>query len=194
MLIVLFALPSAYAGFHLEPWVGYAITGLGDTNGDGVEDDKDESAKGPAFGARVGWAAGAFQVGAEFFMAKQTLSFDTAGSTEIDANQDGYGVFIGLDFPVVPIRVYGTYFISSKIEFDPSIGTAGLFTVDELSEGAGWKLGIGFTGLPFVILNLEYQSIHYEKIKGTLLGSTFESEITDGDDYSTVLFSISIPL
>ena len=67
-------------------------------------------------------------------------------------------------------------------------------------EGKGYALGAGFTGLPFVAVNLEYRAITYDKIKqrnGTtvtlpysIAGTAVMNEIEAKD----IVLSVSLPL
>ena len=95
-------------------------------------------------------------------------------------------------------RVWGTYFLKNKLEFDSSTATAASDDSTEIT-GKGFALGAGFTGLPFVALNLEYRSITYDEIKqrdGTKItlpysmgGSVVMNEIEAKD----IVLSVSVP-
>ncbi len=179
ILFFLFSLKS-YSGIHLEPWLGYAVSG-GDDN---------TEVTGPAAGLRLGFSLPlGVEFGGEYFVSGQNLKVD-GDDTEVDYEQDGYGVFLGFNPPVLPLRFYTTYFIESEVGLEPSIGIPGLFTIDGYSNGSGYKAGIGFTGLPFLSINLEYQSIVYDSVE--INGTEFD--LTSGGEYNTVLATVSIPL
>lgn len=178
VLIFLVSLKS-YAGLHIEPWVGYALSG-GDDSSD---------VTGPAAGLRAGFSTLGFEFGGEYFQAQQDLSVDGT-DTDIDFEQSGMGAFVGFNPIAIPLRIYGTYFFESEVTLDPSVGIPGLFTIDEYGDGSGYKLGVGFTGLPFLSLNIEWQSITYDTV--SINGTEFE--LTDGGEYETILFTVSVPL
>jgi hypothetical protein len=54
-------------------------------------------------------------------------------------------------------------------------------------EGTGTKFGIGFTGLPFVDINLEYRSVTYGdcEVSGAKLGQE--------QNYDAYMLSFSLP-
>jgi len=91
------------------------------------------------------------------------------------------GGFIGYEFPVL-FRVYAGYIFSGTGTTKADDGTK-----IEFNEGTGSKVGVGFTGLPFVDINLEYRQMKYPEMT---LGSTD----TDTDTtYSTIMLGLSLP-
>ena len=185
--LLLFSLfiPIANAEVHFEPWVAYALTGGGDTNRDGVENEKDENLTGPAFGARVGYAMGVLSIGAEYFQSNQSLSYTNSSNQRIDVDikQNGLGAFLGFDVPVLPFRFVATYFFGSDYEYDLN------GTIIDLEDGSGFKAGLAFTALPFIELGLFYQAIGYDTVRSGSVTSN-----NSGDDIKTIFFSLAIPL
>ncbi len=181
-LLTAMLIPSMSHAFIIEPWAGYALSG-GDNNSD---------ITGPAFGLRAGYSfIGGFQIGGEYFTAAQEAEYTILSTTTTyDFDQTGMGAFIGWDLPAIPLRFYLTYFFDSEVEFTPSFASI----VDKLKAGSGTKIGVGFTGLPFIVLNLEYQSITYDEAE--LLGQTVTlSDISTSDfGYDTIFLSVSLPL
>ncbi len=147
---------NAVAAVHLEPFLGYLI---GETNHSPKRD-----VKGTDMGARVGYRQLGLALGGEISLSDFT----------IDANPDysfdpmNLGAFVAYEFPIL-IRVYGTYILASK--GDTSGG--------EYSDGTGYRLGVGYTGLPFVAINFEMTHLEYDKYKsgGTTVGSDFEMDM-----------------
>jgi hypothetical protein len=55
-------------------------------------------------------------------------------------------------------------------------------------SGTAMKLGVGFTGLPFISINLEYTKDTVDKTSGTVIG-------TDNDlNHDAYMLSLSLPL
>jgi hypothetical protein len=83
------------------------------------------------FGGRLGLSAMMFTVGAEYAKAD---------------SWDKTAAFVAFKPIVIPLRVYGRYFIDTGL-------------VDSKGEDyTGYGLGVGFTGLPFISINLDYNS------------------------------------
>lgn len=154
-------LSKAQAGLYVDPYIGYGWIGLEDDNDDG----SDETQGGVFAGGRLGYKFTLFSAGVDF----------NSGSTE-DMTRTNTGIFFGVDLPIL-FRFYGTYLLSSDLDFDginPS-----------LDFKDGYTLGAGTTILPFISLNLEYTKVAYEY---SLLGADFD---VDTDSY---LVSVSLPL
>lgn len=166
-LLVLTISINAHAGFLIDPYIGTgSIAGTFDAANAAAEgadiDDVDESLT--AVGSRLGYSFLLVSAGIDY----QMMTVDGDNSTNISA-------FVGVDLPVL-LRFWGEYFISSQVEEEDGISV-------DFADGYG--LGVGFTGLPLVSINLEAQYLNYE-IESS--GAEF--------DYSTVsyLLSVSLPL
>ncbi|MNT19450.1 hypothetical protein D3C72_1547100 [compost metagenome] len=61
--------------------------------------------------------------------------------------------------------------------------------IDGKAEGSGMKIGVGFTGLPFISINLEYIKDDFTKFNGESLDDSF-----DKFDSTAYLLSVSLPL
>lgn len=140
----------AHAGLYLEPYIGY---GMGDSKQGTSKDD----VKGMAYGGRIGYSVMGLAVGVDYMTGK--LNIDSTPSAE--ATPKDLGIFVGYTFPIM-VRAYGVYVPTAKADMTSSSG-------DGDFEGSGMRLGVGFTMLPFVVINLEYTSIEYDKFKGNSL-------------------------
>ncbi|MGE3756691.1 MAG: hypothetical protein AB7H97_02995 [Pseudobdellovibrionaceae bacterium] len=149
-LMSLFFGTQAIAGIHLEPFVGYAMSGKMKTDSFTVAGTTvpagDDSYTGSTLGARVGYSFLGLLGAIEYEMG--TLSVDSASITNL-------GLTVGYTFPIL-LRAYATYVPSSKISLKDS-------DVEMMANGTGTKLGVGYTGLPFVALNFEMAAYTYEK-------------------------------
>lgn len=167
LLVLMFVLPfSANAGLEVEPYLGYTIDGTLSQAG-----ATDSDLSGVGMGARLGYGfLPLLGAGVEFY--KGNLTADASG-TESDFEPTDIGIYASVDFPIL-VRAWATYVLSSKVDV-----AAGEFS------GSGFKLGVGFTGLPFVSINLEYTTINYDELNG--------SSATDVDR-SGIMLGVSLPL
>lgn len=170
---------KVYGDILIEPYVGY---GFGE-----YDDGTPESANGLAFGGRLGFQKFGFMVGAEYQRGIGE-SEETDGSTT-DMTIENMGVFVGYNFPVL-LRVYAGYEFLSNIN---SENTSQDTEVD--IKGTATKVGIGFTPLPLVAINLEYIMAKYDKWEGKSAGYTFpEQELSPETKMNTFLLTVSLPL
>lgn len=184
-LVCLGMLPSAFAGFFVEPYVGYGL-GDGERQTSAGATIADEEWSGPLFGARVGGSTMMLNYGVDY---SRRLEFDheskTNGVTTKNKMDGSYlGAFLGVDFPVL-VRAWASYYFDVSMEDQDGTNKG-----NEVS-GNGYALGVGFTGLPFVSLNLEYRMLDFDEIKDVTTGQT-----TTPADYTAkeLIFSVSVPL
>lgn len=141
--------------FFIEPFVGYEM-------GHGDSDDL----SGIQYGARLGGSTLGFLYGVEYTAA--SLENDV---TNTDTDTTDMGIVVGYEFPIL-LRVYYSHFLKSE-------------TDSNLEGDGGSKIGIGYTGLPFVAINFEAISRKYDELNGASIAET-ETE--------TYAISVSIPL
>lgn len=166
----IFGTASAHAGILFEPYLGYEFGKIKQTGSEDID------VKGPNFGARLGYQTFGFRIGADYMMSIQDAKQGSRPTTDYDTKD--LGVFVGYEFPVV-LQVYANYFISSKADLDPD-------TYTKEFSGDGVRLGAGWTGLPFVVINLEYIMRTYKKYGDTKLAEQIKA--------STVALTVSLPL
>ncbi len=165
MMVASFSLAS-HAGVLIEPYLGtgsYTST----VDADNFDDDPESYT---TLGARLGGSFLLFSAGVDFGMD----TFD--GSTRSNTS-----AFVGFDFPIL-VRAYAKYMISSNLENDD---------LDDLNVDVafndGYVLGLGFTGLPLVSINLEIEKSSY----------TYEDYPILGDldvDFAATTLTVSLPL
>src|SRR5438445_4281870 len=127
----------AHANIMIEPYLGYDM---------GKFTDPDGKTSGAVIGGRLAYKApvmlwfgldGAFETGGKF---------KPDSGTDSDFKRTTFYGVVGVDLPIL-FRVWAGYGFSDEFKFDsPSLK----------STGNNFKLGLGFTGLPFVSLNVEY--------------------------------------
>lgn len=175
-LLILLTISSAKADLLIEPVIGYNFAKMEYKT---ATDNDSFSGSGIGYGGRLGFQQLGFQVGLDYLNSSINID-DDAFDSNVDASE--WAAFVGYEFPVF-LRVYAGYIFSATGEYkDASKNKV------ELSEGSGSKFGIGFTGLPFVDINLEYRTGEFDK---------FEVAGVDGNTdakYSSVFLALSVPL
>ncbi len=131
---------AANAGLLLEPYLGYEMGTFKD-NFEGKMD-------GTMLGARVAWTAPVmFWAGLDYaFTVSAKFKSDTNGVPDSDAKRSTLYAVVGVDLPIL-LRGWVGYGLMNEIKFDD---------YDNKIKGKSTKLGVSFTGLPFICLNLEY--------------------------------------
>ncbi|NQZ01359.1 MAG: outer membrane beta-barrel protein [Bdellovibrionales bacterium] len=168
---------AAFAGFHVEPFLGYSISGNFEQSSDLGDSDGDYVSKGPQLGARIGYGMLGFFGALDYEMSPMTADDDD----EVGIDQTLMGLAVGYEFPIL-LRAYATYVFSAEGTSDSSI--------DAVYKGSGLKLGVGYTGLPFVAINFEVTQLTYDSVESD--SSVFD----DGFDSFTANYytvNVSVP-
>lgn len=157
----------AFSGLHLEPYIGAGKNVTDISFAQAALSDQDDDVSTSHVGARVGYS---------FLLLSAGIDYEMASSSDVSANN--LAVFVGVDMPIL-LRAYGKYYLSSNIDND---------NVDvDFEFKDGYALGVGFTGLPFVSINVEVQSINYE-----FDGSG--GAVTGDASSNVTLLSVSLPI
>jgi hypothetical protein len=140
---------EARAGVLLEPYLGYH------TGKDKAAGQADGDLSGVSFGGRVGYQKLGIMGGLDFMTGSWT---EKISGLSADVTPTQLGAFAGYNFPAF-LRVYAAYLFQNKakVTFNGSSSTV---------EGNGFKLGVGFTALPIVSINLEYATTTTNKRDG----------------------------
>lgn len=157
---------QAFAGFHIDPFLGYE-TGKSKTG------STEYDVTGLSYGARLGWGMLGFSFGGEVALSNLTVK----STPSSDFTGTDLGVFVGYEFPIM-LRAYATYFASSTAKSSSS----------ESTGSGGTRIGVGYTGLPFVTINLEMVSRAFDKSKTGGIESTIDTKV------NTTMLSVSVPL
>jgi hypothetical protein len=187
---------QAQAGLYLEPYLGYAF-GSSETKGKtaGTTTNKHDYNV-PYLGGRVGYGMMGLSLGLDYSMTLGDYDIDVsspAGTTNTDKYANtALGVFANFDFPVLPLRVWGTYFLDWESETKTST-TAG--NVGDTDSGKGIGLGVGFTGLPFLAINLELRKITIDESKDASTGVVTAHPTTAREEpkIQEIILSVSAP-
>jgi hypothetical protein len=162
------SVPKSEAGLLIEPLVGFSTGNIDD----GTDDI---SSKGLSFGGRLGYQNLGFQLGVDYL--NSTLDLEDVPS---DYQISDWAAFIGYKFPIM-LRVYAGYILNS-------VATTEYQNVEtKFEKGNGTKIGIGFTGLPFVNINLEMRQGNWDEVTSGNL--SVEQEIK----YKIFMLGVSVP-
>lgn len=161
---------NARADILVEPYVGFALSGTQENS----DYDVDEDYGGSTIGGRLGWQYLGLFAGADYRMS----TFDIDGD---DFKETQYSAVVGYDFPIL-VRVWGQFVLGGEGDLDNDNNTV-------YKKPTGTILGVGFTGLPFVSINLEMANYTYEEFEGDA-GDDDDSET----DHQHILLSASLPL
>lgn len=182
---------SCFAGIMLEPYIGYES---------GTQSAKYKSTYSPSpstdlggvisgvnLGARLGYDFLGFWAALDYQTGSGQIKFDNSSIKSSDMNRSTTGLTAGFNFPIL-LRVWAGYILKEETKFK------GTGTEDTLN-GNGYKLGVGYQGLPFFSLNLEYYNRNYTDNAGSLKNAGFNF----GDAYAdykhgTYMISLSLPL
>ena len=176
--IVSFHNNKAEAGFMIEPYLGYEIGKMtleGTINNTPIPPVEGDF-NGFNLGARLGFTMLTFSAGVDYMLT----TGDDDNNTESSINH--LGVFVGFDFPVL-LRLYAVYMFSVTNSYKDSNGS------DVDYEGSGYKVGLGFTGLPLVSINLDMIVREFDEETGTVLGLPYELSLKS----ASTMLSISVP-
>lgn len=193
LFALLLATGTAQAGVMIEPYLGYES---------GTQSAKFKSSYLPspntdlggvigasALGARLGYNVLGFWAALDYMAGSGTVKYDTSTIKDSDLTRSTLGVTAGFDFPIL-IRAWAGYILKDDSTFKGS-GT------ETTLSGGGYKLGVGFQGLPFISLNLEYLVRNFNSHKGSAqdagAGYNFDQSYNEYR-HNTYLLSVSLPL
>ena len=176
-------------GFFLEPMITYQNfkadieypnTFLSDSSGD---------VKGTGFGLRLGGhVVDTLFLAADLRYAQPKYQ---DSNFEADAKQSNYGVVLGLQMPILGLRIWGSYIADGVLDPKEDNG------VDlKFKEAKGHRLGAGFHVAMFSI-NVEYQNLKYDSTELEKLGPFTDVnaqdriELTESGYVASVSFPIS---
>lgn len=166
---------SAYAGLLIEPHWGYNLVG----KVDGISGAT--KFNGNQYGARIGAQSFGFMGGLDY--THSAFTYKTVAPVASDEkSRDQIGVFAGYKFPIL-LRFWGAYnfFDKTKQTANGANHVSGYYT-----KGHGTTAGIGFTGLPFLSVNLEYKTSSYNDSSAGALNPKVTTK--------EVVLGVSIPI
>ena len=186
MMLLLCTAQYSHAGLLLEPVLGYS-------SGEILDNDEmaKDSLSGLSYGGRIGYQHSQYQIGFDYLRSSyQVDEMDDFSSQEA-------GIFVAYISPENHVRAYLGYMIYSAIKFSASANVevdGNNVYVDfdaKTTKGSGFKVGVGYTGLPYVNINLEYRRSTFSEYEIEALGQSLS---TSADwELGVGMISVSAP-
>lgn len=149
IMLSLIAIPmSSQAGILLEPYIGMnaTVSEYNTTFG-----KAGEAVAGTIMGFRAGLTFTMFFAAFDYHTGSN-MDYDTKDSSGNTVSLSGdlarTGLSLGANLPVLPFRFWLGYYTGN-------VNTSNAATRAEFKDGSGTKLGVGFTGIPFIDINVE---------------------------------------
>ncbi|OQW52845.1 MAG: hypothetical protein A4S09_08350 [Proteobacteria bacterium SG_bin7] len=156
---------SVSNAIYIEPYLG--VYGTGKSTSGGTDTNLKATI---GYGLRLGYSIPMIAFGVDYGMGN--VDIETTPTTK--SKSTDLGIFGSFNIPVLPVRAYLTYILDAKLTPDGGSDY----------KGKGTKIGVSFTGLPMVFINLDYYMIKYD---------TYGGASADLDVKMTAL-SVSLPL
>ena len=169
---------SANASLLIEPHLGYNVSG-----GQASFSNAKYDYSGAQYGARLGAQFLGVMGGFDYTHSTYTLDKTAVGSSKVSADQkqDDLGIFVGYNAPILLRAWFGYYFSSKRTQTETgSFGANG-----DWYKGTGTELGVGFTPLPLVSLNIMYRMFSYDKQNSGTLSTKYEPK--------EIVLGVSVP-
>ncbi len=165
---------TASAALLLEPHIGYNLSGSGDAGA--TEYDYN----GPQLGARIGWQNLGLMVGMDFTHSSFDLEAESsAGKTKTDMTRNELGLFAGYNFPIL-VRAWGAYYFTNTMKGG---------SPEVKYKGNTKELGVGFTGLPFLSINLMYRMVNHDEFESSAGNGSLNPDL----DFNEIVLGVSLP-
>ena len=156
---------TSHADLLVEPYIGYEV-------GSGSTGSNDFKQTGTDLGLRLGYASPVmFWAALDYTMGSGTWDPDTGSNS--DLKRTTLAGVLGVDLPIL-FRAWVGYGFTNEFKLDSNTW-----------KGKSTKFGVGFTGLPFVSVNLE------------IINDTFDDSSSGSDPdakNTSYLLSVSLPL
>ena len=179
-LFIALVISPAQAALLVEPLIGYSFNVKSSSpETDDLTKSETSGGSGVGYGGRLGYQNFGFQVGLDYLASSLDMN-----DKDFDKNFDTseWAGFVGFKFPVL-LRVYAGYIFSATGETKDD--TSGKVSY---AGGSGPKFGVGFTGIPFLAVNLEYRNLTFDEIK--FAGTKYKVDT----DVSALFLNLSLPL
>lgn len=170
LALSLFTSSYASAGLLLEPHLGYTMAGSKSGSFSALAIGSKSS--GVAYGARAGYQFLGVMGGLNYQHASLTIdtTIPSVNSSTVTTSygRNSLGLFVGFNAPIL-LRAWLGYNFSEK---ETASETNSHFDNGDYFKGTSTELGLGFTGFPFLSLNLVYKMYNYSKAFTSSNGQT----------------------
>ena len=182
IIVALMLMFTANAGLLVEPYMGFQ---LGSQETEIANENYEYGLTGQLLGARLGYTLPLFMLGLDVNVGSMDADVDSAPSGAQDQSYDTrqIGLFAGVELPIL-LRAWATYYFANEYTRDD----------DDKFKGSGMALGVGFTGLPFVSINLEYKMLTFDELEDSATGATTTYSGDNQLDSNEIVLSVSLPL
>jgi hypothetical protein len=183
----IFISSQASAGLLIEPHLGYNLhssTKLGTETID---------SNGFQYGSKLGYQSFGFMGGLDYTHSSFTATTkpNSGTSDKDERKRDEFGLFVGFKFPVLVKAWFGYNFIAKESQsvLGPTSGTK----AGEYYKGHSTEIGIGFTPLPLVSINLSYKMLSYDKQNNTVATTALNPKFEPKEIILGISFPINLP-
>lgn len=180
------------ASILIEPHIGYmAKGGIASYQNATATSASKYDYTGPQYGARLGLKYWGLMGGFDYTYSTYTRNrtrFSDQTKTSAENKQEEMGLFIGYNAPIL-IRAWVGYYFSSKIT-QTTVGTSG--ELGTWFKGNAKEIGIGFTPLPIISLNLVYRMLSFDTDHDASTGLT--TALTPKFEPREIVLGISMPI
>jgi hypothetical protein len=179
------ALP-AKADLLLEPYLGFGA-GTAKNTPFGVSGSYSDTMAGTTVGGRVGYAMPLLWFAADYSLSNGSFknSEKPSGASSVDGDYSGSNLYAVVGVKVPLLQAYAGYGLMNELTLKKGVD-------EKFSGGTNFKLGAGFTGLPFIALNLELLLNKYGKFKGAGGESDINSGSTAVTDAQSTTWMITV--
>lgn len=182
----------AQGGLFLEPMATYQDLKADIEYPNTFLNDSSGKVKGAGLGLRLGLRLGGHVVDTIFLAADIRYSEPKYEDSNFkaDAKASNYGVTLGMQMPIVGLRIWGTYVGDGMLDPKEDSGVDLKFT-----KAQGHRVGAGFH-VAMLSLNLEYQSLKYGSTELEKLGPFTNINAQDNISLteSGLIASVSFPI
>ena len=165
---------TASASLLIEPHVAFNLNGSGEGSVNSISHKYEYN--GPQYGARLGLQFLGLMAGVDYTRSSFDMEDKFSGTGVTDSfSRNETGVFVGYNFPIL-VRAWGTYYFSNDAKNDRG---------DKYS-GNTKELGVGFTALPLLSINVMYRMVTWDEINSV--------KISDDINANEIVVGVSLPL
>ncbi len=172
-LLILAVLTSmtANASMLIEPHLGFNVSGGGTTSG------TEFTYQGSQYGLRFGGQYLGLMAGLDFNRSSYTWKRQSLanGTTNDEFSRNELGLFAGYNLPIL-LRAWVAYYFTNTATDESSGG----YTADgDKYKGNTFELGVGYTALPFLSLNMAYRNVRIDTQELAIASKKLGSNISN---------------